>query len=450
MNRAPLRPARRGSPGGGSSAPRRLGRPLRRALPLGRALLLGLALAAPAAQTAGPVDPDEAVTAHSVLVLLPLPPEAAASAGGEHGRPPPGHAERHRLALQLARSHGLTLGEAWPVPAAAVDCYVMRLGPEQSTAAVAEALSRQPGVAWAQPMHLYRARGPIPPGPGAAPAADPLEPLQPAAREWRLAELHRVATGRDVRVAVIDSAVDARHPDLQTQIATREDFIEPAARAGETHGTAVAGLIAARAGNGQGIVGIAPQARLMALRACREGRAGATGCTTLALAKALQYALEQTADVINLSLAGPPDRLLAQLLDAARQHGAAVVAPRDATRPDGGFPASHPGVLSVVEEGTPPAGAWSAPGRDLPTTVPGGGWGLVSGPSYAAAQVSGLVALLRERQPRGDAPFEPVPVAGANGRLDACATLGRAAGVCPCDCDGAQVPVAAPAPPLRH
>jgi len=120
MNRAPLRPARRGSPRGGSSAPRRLGRPLRRALPLGRALLLGLALAAPAAQTAGPVDPDEAATAHSVLVLLPLPPEAAASAGGEHGRPPPGHAERHRLALQLARSHGLTLGEAWPVPAAAV------------------------------------------------------------------------------------------------------------------------------------------------------------------------------------------------------------------------------------------------------------------------------------------------------------------------------------------
>jgi hypothetical protein len=405
-------------------------------------------LAVPAAEAAGPIDPDEAATAHSILVLLPLPPEAAASAGGEHGRPPPGHAERHRLALQLARSHGLTLREAWPVPAAAVDCYVMRLGADQSPASVAEALSRQPGVAWAQPMHLYRARGPLGPGPAAAPAADPLEPLQPAAREWRLAELHRVATGRDVRVAVIDSAVDRRHPDLQTQIATSEDFVEPAARVGEAHGTAVAGLIAARAGDGQGIVGIAPQARLLTLRACSEARNGATGCTTLALAKALQYALEQTADVINLSLGGPPDRLLAQLLDAARRHGAAVVAPRDATRPDGGFPASHPGVLSVAEDGAPAAGGWSAPGRDLPTTVPGGGWGLVSGPSYAAAQVSGLVALLRERRPRGGAPFDPVPVAGANGRLDACATLGRAAGVCACDCDGA--PVAVPASQARH
>ena len=450
MKRPPPGPTGRGSRDVGSARPRRRRQAPHRALPLVRALLLGLALAAPAAEPAGPVDADEAATARSVLVLLPLPPEAAASAGGEHGRPPPGHAERHRLALQLARSHSLVLAEAWPVPAAAVDCYVMRLGAEQSPATVAEALSRQPGVAWAQPMHLYRARGPSAPLPAAAPAADPLEPLQPAAREWRLAELHRVATGRDVRVAVIDSAVDARHPDLQGQIETSEDFVAPAAHAGESHGTAVAGLIGARAGDGQGIAGIAPQARLLAMRACREGRTGATGCTTLALAKALQYALEQTADVINLSLAGPPDRLLAQLLDAARRRGAAVVAPRDAARPDGGFPASHPGVLSVVEDGVPAPGAWSAPGRDLPTTVPGGGWGLVSGPSYAAAQVSGLVALLRERQPRGGAPFDPVPVAGANGRLDACATLGRAAGVCPCDCDAAPRPVAAPAPPVRH
>jgi hypothetical protein len=82
--------------------------------------------------------------------------------------------------------------------------------------------------------------------------------------------------------------------------------------------------------------------------------------------------------------------------------------------------------------------------------VPGGAWGLVTGPSYAAAQVSGLVALLRERHPRGGLTFEPVPVAGPDGRLDACATLGRAAGVCPCDCDAGPPPVVVPAAPVRH
>ena len=455
----------------------------------GRALLLALALfSAGAAAEAQPFDPDEAAAAQTVLLLLPLSPEAAAAAGVEHGPPPPGHAERRRLALELAQSHRLTLEDDWPIAAAAVDCYVLRLPADRSATAVAEALSRRPGVAWAQPVHVYRPRGlspgsrvdpssagpssagssaagpstsnpPPPPSPSAradalraaatgrpASAADPLAPLQPAVLQWRLAELHRSATGRQVRVAVIDSAIDARHPDLAGQVVLTEDFVAPPAPAGEAHGTAVAGVIAARADDGQGIVGIAPQARLLALRACREGRDGLAGCTTLALAKALEYALEQSADVINLSLAGPPDRLLARLIDAARGRGATVVAPRDPLRADGGFPAAHPGVLAVVEDGQATAGAWPAPGRDLPAPMPGGGWALVSGPSYAAAEVSGLVALLRELQPRSDARFAPRPALLPGGRLDACATLTRAAGACVCGCAAGATPAA----PVRH
>ena len=105
------------------------------------------------------------------------------------------------------------------------------------------------------------------------------------------------------------------------------------------------------------------------------------------------------AQVINLSLAGPDDTLLGKLLDVAMARGATVVSAFDPKMPKGGFPASHPGAIAVAEEGSAsaPAGIYNAPGRDVPTTQPGGRWYLVNGSSYAAAHVSGLVALMRER-----------------------------------------------------
>ncbi len=96
----------------------------------------------------------------------------------------------------------------------------------------------------------------------------------PASRDWHLAAVHRASTGREVAIAVIDSGVDAGHPDLRGQVTARENFVDAYPDAPEAHGTAVAGIIAARAGNGVGIAGIAPDARLMALRACWE-RSGA-------------------------------------------------------------------------------------------------------------------------------------------------------------------------------
>jgi subtilisin family serine protease len=66
------------------------------------------------------------------------------------------------------------------------------------------------------------------------------------------------------------------------------------------------------------------------------------------VAKALQFALDRDAKVINLSLGGPSDTLLARLVNAAMARGAVVVAASDAKYPDGGFPASLPGVLAVA------------------------------------------------------------------------------------------------------
>jgi subtilisin family serine protease len=274
-------------------------------------------------------------------------------------------------------------------------------------------------------MNLYQAKG-------SASHNDPLYPVQPAAREWRLAQLHKIATGRNVRVAVIDSRIENNHPDLVGQVAVSQNFVPDRFLGPEEHGTAVAGVIAARADNGVGIAGIAPGARLMGLRACWQtpGKPLATVCDSLSLAKALSFAITHSAQVINLSLSGPPDILLGKLVDAAQGRRIIVVGAFDRDLPRGGFPASHPGVVAVADESSGPAppGVFAAPGHDVPTTLPGGRWALVNGSSFSAAHVSGLVALTREHGRFRPGALTLVSVRPGGGAIDACATLTRVSG----------------------
>jgi subtilisin family serine protease len=173
----------------------------------------------------------------------------------------------------------------------------------------------------------------------------------------------------------------------------------------------VAGVIAADANNGQGIVGVAPQSEILALKACWQDPPDSRQavCNSYTLAQAVDFALREGAQVLNLSLAGPEDPLLARLLEKALKKGVAVVA----ARPDDGgedFPASLAGVLGVRSSGpsgslraadgtVETAAALAAPGVDVLTTVPRGTYDFFTGSSIAAAQVSGVVALLLERRP---------------------------------------------------
>ena len=81
-----------------------------------------------------------------------------------------------------------------------------------------------------------------------------------------------------------------------------------------------------------------------------------------------------------------------------------------------------------------PAGVFTAPGHDVPTTQPNGKWFLVNGSSYAAAHVSGLFALMRERDPRARTAAWLVTRRPGGGAIDACATLVHASGPCACAC----------------
>jgi subtilisin family serine protease len=310
--------------------------------------------------------------------------------------------------------------------------------PEQ----VAEMLSRDRRVRWAQPMNIYRAQGgPEPPVPT---HDDALYTAQPAAQAWRLAALHELATGRGVSIAVVDSGVDSQHPELARQVVVAENFVDGRPFAAERHGTAVAGIIGALADNGIGIAGVAPQARLMALRACWQETSGDTLCSSLTLAKALHFAIAQRAAVVNVSLSGPKDRLLAQLIDAALLRGITVVAAMDPRLPDGGFPASHAGVWAVSDGAAGPrAHALLAPGRDVPTTAPGSAWRVVSGSSYASAHVAGLAALLRELYGARSAGLQDSSlVLLPAGTIDTCATLMRVIGPRQCSCALVRGPVA--------
>jgi subtilisin family serine protease len=408
-----------------------------------RVLVLLLALLCCAVAHAGTSSPAHG-QAHQLLVMLRAPavhdrPDAGYVS--DYG-PAPGHAARARTARRLAAAHGLQVRGDWPMPALGVDCYVLQAPSAAAVASAVEALTHDPRVESVQAVQDFQALS-------GDTGGDPLYPAQPAGVAWKLRELHASTTGRGVTVAVIDSGIAPTHPDLRGQIAETRDFVadDNAKRAvPESHGTEVAGLIAARADNRLGIAGVAPEARLLALRACWQANGGdAARCNSFTLAKALQFAIDRRADVINMSLVGPRDVLLSRLLAVAMRRGTTVVAAIDPRAPDGGFPAAQPGVLAVAGDASRawPFRVFLAPASGLPTTTADGGWGLVEGTSFAAAQVSGLVALLRQVSPRlkpaqvhdalgaepalGSATARPLPI-------DACAAVARAGPRCACGC----------------
>jgi len=358
---------------------------------------------------------------------------AAGYTGGYDDRP--GRAALMRIARRIAHANRLEIVSEYAMPAVRYDCFVMRVSSTEPLEAVRTRIAALPSVALVQPMQSFHTLA----------HDDPLYPLQPAGEPWHLATLHAIATGRDVAVASIDTGVDTRHRDLAGQVAETRDFVDSGSFPEERHGTAVAGVIAGVADNGIGIAGVAPKSRLVVLRACWETAPGSVAkCNSFTLAKALQFAIDRRASVINMSLTGPSDRLLSELIDNAVARGIVVVGAVDSNADDGGFPASHAGIIPVASDGDRPriAGALSAPGHDVPATVPGGGWDFVNGASFSTAEVSGMVALMRELAPR----MTPQKIRAAltskrgevndnaNVAVDPCSAIALTGGICACNC----------------
>jgi subtilisin family serine protease len=308
------------------------------------------------------------------------------------------------VAGELAQLDGVRVVAAWFVQSLGEECLILEAPTGSAVERVAEHLGSHPRVSGVSPVRRYRLLG--------APGADPYVPLQIVASTLQLEQAHRLATGRGVRVALIDTGIDLQHPDLAGRVARVADFVsQPAGKfAADIHGTEVAGVLAATGGNGIGLVGVAPGAELWALRACWPESPGAREavCDSYSLLQALDFAVTAGAQVINLSLAGPRDVLLERVVREAVRRGIVVVAAAEGDPPS--FPASVQGVVAVYAwtEARPvaadapavPSGALAAPGVDVLTTIPGGGYDFVSGSSFSAAQASGVAALLLERDPK--------------------------------------------------
>lgn len=230
-----------------------------------------------------------------------------------------------------------------------------------------------------------------------------LASVQYAPAKLRLAEAHAVAEGQSILVAVIDSGIDGSHPELAGTL----DPASPARTIG-SHGTAIAGVIAAH----QRLVSAAPKVRILAFDSFLSPDGSAARGSTLDILKSLDKAAGAGARIVNLSFAGPADALLSAGLAAAHGRGMVLVAAAGNGGPKAGpaFPAGHPAVIAVTA--TDPADAiyksanrggyiaLAAPGVEILTTAANGTYEQVSGTSFAAAQVSGVAALLLECQPK--------------------------------------------------
>jgi subtilisin family serine protease len=304
----------------------------------------------------------------------------------------------HQQAKRVATKYALKEIANWPIRALAIHCVVYEITDNRSVASVVEELSKDSNVALAEPLsefHTLSDAKAAPPAP--APYNDPLYDLQTNLPALGIVSAHEHAQGAGVRIALIDTGVDTRHPDLHGRIVRTRSFVDEqaASAASYRHGTAMAGLIAAVANNHIGIVGIAPLAQLEVFEACWQLHPDSDEavCNTFTLAKALAAALDSGIPLVNLSIAGPPDPLLAALIQAAMRRGVIFVGA--VAESAGAFPTGIQGVIAAQGEQHPlRSDAFSVPANHILTLRPDGQYDFESGTSVAAAELTGVIALL--------------------------------------------------------
>ena len=249
-------------------------------------------------------------------------------------------------------------------------------------------------------------------------------------QQWNLAQIGAeeawaVSTGSGVLIGIVDSGVDASHPDLAGKIVAQADCVggtcrEGSARDRDGHGTAVAGVAAAHANNGSGIAGVAPDARLLIARVLGDDGSGVTEDIN----RGIQWVVDKGAKVVNLSL-GEPDLVIVSRLGTPLRPGIEYAWSRGAipVLASGNYDdlnaqgdSANYGQLHAVVVGSTdnrgrvpsystslgnaqwgivaPGGSGDGPGVDVITPIPGNRYQWVAGTSFAAPHVSGVLALL--------------------------------------------------------
>lgn len=292
----------------------------------------------------------------------------------------------------------------FPLTSIGVQCLVFQVPADQSLDSVIAQLRADPRIELAQVNQVFDALRAMP--------DDPYAELAYGVKLIGADRTRQISTGRGVAVAVIDTGADTDHPDLRDRGIRTANFVEGGEQSfpHDRHGTAVAGIIGARV-DGIGVDGVASDAVLTVVKACwyADPASAKAACSSWTLAKAVDFAINEKVRVINLSLNGRPDELLARLLAAAHRRGIVLVTAAAEERDDPGFPAALELVVPVISCDVNRAVSlprWRsadfvavAPGRDIVVPVPHDRYTLLSGSSLAAAHVTGVVALLLQQQP---------------------------------------------------
>ena len=279
----------------------------------------------------------------------------------------------------------------------------------QDVPAAIRAMTRDARVAYAQPNYVFQRPDYVfrlqssttTPAGGAS--------LQYVVDTLRLPEAHLLSRGESVPIAVIDSGIDANHPEIVGRIVKRFDAVGGPFQPHE-HGTGMAGAIIAHAQ----LTGVSPRADIFAARAFAPGQAAGASGTSFHILKAMDWSIREGARVINMSFAGPRDPMMTRAIQVAAERRIAMIAAMGNEGPNAptSYPAADPNVIAVtavdqrgqIFEAATRGDyvAVAAPGVEVLLPAPQGGYQISSGTSVAAAHVSGIAALILARQPTLD------------------------------------------------
>ncbi len=248
----------------------------------------------------------------------------------------------------------------------------------------AEALLRSLGATAADRNHLYdERRGPAP-------------EFEPAP-----APVPQGGGSKGVVIGLIDTALAKNHPALTRASIVQRDFVESSSPRPTAHGTAIASLLVGKERDHRGLL---PDAKLVAASVFHQGENEATGATTSALVSALDWMAAEGVQVVNMSLAGPPNQVLGTMIDALSQRGMIIVAAVGNDGPSSKplYPAAFEPVVAVTAvdrrqtvyrwANQGPQVDFAAWGVSTPVALPTGGYGEETGTSFAAPVVAAAIA----------------------------------------------------------
>ncbi len=286
--------------------------------------------------------------------------------------------------------------------------FLLQVSSTRSFQVILQEMAADPRPLWVQRDQIFSTTQSAQQTSG-TPAANGTAALPYAFDRINLGTVRAVSRGASVRIAMVDSGVDLAHEALSgARLAVLDVIRNSNTVPAEGHGTAIAGIILGR----NALSGIAPDVELLAIRAFHQSDARSTAAQSSSyyVAKGISRAIDAKVQAINLSLSGPQDRLVTQAVEQALMARIAVIAAAGnaGIGAPPAYPAAQPGVIAVTATDGKDRlyrhanrGSYvtlAAPGVDILCAAPGNRYDYLSGTSMATAYVTGLAALMIDRQ----------------------------------------------------